>query len=233
MTTEAGLREVFEDIRKTLMAHSEIGLDAPRLSRSSREYLDAGVSRPRSLEALRAAVGDCTRCKLHRKRTHLVFGEGSPRASLVFVGEGPGKDEDLAGRPFVGEAGRLLDKIIEAMGLTREAVYICNVVKCRPPQNRDPEGDEVARCLPFLEHQIRIIGPQVICALGRVACQALLEKDFKIRAGRGKWRAYMGIPVMPTYHPAYLLRYPSEKRAVWEDVKEIMRYLGLEHKRGA
>ena len=226
------MREIFGDIKNTLMAHSETGLDAPLLSRASREYLETGISRPDSLEALRAAIGDCTRCKLHLKRTHLVFGEGSPQARLVFVGEGPGRDEDLAGRPFVGEAGRLLDKIIKAMGLTREAVYICNVVKCRPPQNRDPEGDEVARCLPFLEQQIQIIRPEVICCLGRVACQSLLADDFKIKSGRGKWHSYLGIPVMPTFHPAYLLRYPSEKRQVWEDVKMIMKHLGLEVKSG-
>jgi len=232
MKAETGLREIFDHIKHTLTAHSEIGLDAPPLSAESREYLETGISHVQGLEALRAEIGDCRRCKLHHKRTHLVFGEGSPGARLVFVGEGPGKEEDVAGRPFVGEAGKLLDRIIKAMGLTRKAVYICNVVKCRPPKNRDPEGDEVGQCLPFLEQQIQIIRPEVICCLGRVACQSLLADDFKIKSGRGKWHSYLGIPVMPTFHPAYLLRYPSEKRQVWEDVKKIMKHLGLEVKSG-
>lgn len=224
------IREVFGQIKTTLRAQAEIGLETPPLSSASLEYMGRGPAHPQSLEALREYIGDCERCKLHFSRNQLVFGEGDTRARLVFVGEGPGRDEDRAGRPFVGEAGKLLDKIIKAMGLTRGEVYICNVVKCRPPKNRDPEGDEVTQCLSFLAQQIQIIRPEVICCLGRVACQALLASDFKIRSGRGKWHAYIGIPVMPTYHPAYLLRYPSEKRQVWEDVKEIMKQLGLEVK---
>jgi DNA polymerase len=185
-----------------------------------------------SLEALRAFIGDCRRCKLHKGRNQLVFGEGSPRARIVFVGEGPGRDEDREGRPFVGEAGRLLTRIIEkGMGLPREEVYICNVVKCRPPRNRDPERDEIDTCLPFLKRQLAIIAPEVICVLGRVAGEALLGPDFRISRRRGQWHAYMGIPLMPTYHPAYLLRNPSAKRPVWEDVKGMMERLGLEVKR--
>ncbi len=222
--------EVLGQIKTALTAQAEIGLEPPPLSPSSLAYL--GNRPTRTLESLREYIGDCERCKLHLSRNQLVFGEGDPRARIVFVGEGPGRDEDLAGRPFVGEAGKLLDRIIKAMGLTRGTVYICNVVKCRPPKNRDPEGDEVAQCLSFLEQQIQIIRPEVICCLGRVACQALLAGDFKIRSGRGKWHSYMGIPVMPTFHPAYLLRNPSEKRLVWEDIKEIMKYLGLEVKSG-
>jgi DNA polymerase len=226
------MAEILGQARATLAAQAEIGLETPPLSPSSLEYLGSGSVPPQSLDALRETIGDCQRCKLHLGRNNLVFGEGDPRARLVFVGEGPGRDEDLAGRPFVGEAGKLLEKIIKAMGLERGEVYICNVVKCRPPKNRDPEGDEVARCLPFLEQQIRIIRPEVICCLGRVACQSLLADDFKIKSGRGKWHSYLGIPVMPTFHPAYLLRYPSEKRQVWEDVKKIMKHLGLEVKGG-
>ena len=161
----------------------------------------------------------------------MVFGEGNPKARLVFVGEGPGFDEDREGRPFVGKSGQLLTRIIEnGMGLTRDAVYICNVVKCRPPGNRDPNPDEIKVCLPFLKAQLSIIGPDVICALGRVACQALMGGDFKITRHRGKWRIYEGIPLMPTFHPAYLLRNAAAKRPVWDDVKSIMGKLGLEVK---
>ena len=186
---------------------------------------------PVSLENLKKHIGNCQRCKLHQSRTHLVYGEGSPAAKLVFVGEGPGYDEDVAGRPFVGKSGKLLTKIIEkGMRLTREEVYICNVVKCHPPENRDPEKDEVEACAPFLKKQLQIISPQVICCLGRVACQALLGSGFKITLERGKWRSYEEIPLMPTFHPAYLLRNPSAKRQVWEDVKMIMKRIGLEVK---
>ncbi|MBW2616637.1 MAG: uracil-DNA glycosylase, partial [Deltaproteobacteria bacterium] len=164
------------------------------------------------------------------------FGEGAPRARLVFVGEGPGRDEDRVGRPFVGEAGELLTDIIEkGMGLTREDVYICNVVKCRPPEHRDPERDEIEACLPFLKQQLRIIRPEVICTLGRISSQELLEKGIKITQDRGKWHSFMDIPVMPTYHPAYIKRNPSRERElkghVWKDIQEIMKHLGLEVKR--
>jgi len=176
-------------------------------------------------------LGDCQRCGLHTGRTNLVFGEGNEKARLVFVGEGPGFDEDQEGRPFVGKSGQLLTRIIEkGMGLTRNDVYICNVVKCRPPGNRDPNPDESSVCLPFLKAQLDIIGPEVICALGRVACQALLGSGFRITRDRGHWRTYNDIPLMPTFHPAYLLRNPAAKRPVWDDVKSIMGKLGLEVK---
>jgi len=181
-----------------------------------------------SLEDLRGFIGDCIRCPLHKDRNNLVFGEGSPEARLVFVGEGPGREEDLADRPFVGEAGKLLTKIIGAMGLTRESVYIANVVKCRPPKNRDPEADEIQTCLPFLKMQLNLIKPEVICTLGRIAAQSLLGSEFTITPERGKWRSFMDIPLMPTFHPAYLLRHSSSKRQVWEDVKKIMKHMGLE-----
>jgi uracil-DNA glycosylase len=183
------------------------------------------------LEDLRRRIGDCQRCKLSASRTRLVFGEGSPRATVVFVGEGPGHDEDMAGRPFVGESGKLLTRIIEnGMGLSRQDVYICNVVKCHPPRNRDPEADEVTACIAFLKEQLRIIHPEVICTLGRVAAQSLLGKGFRITEERGQWRTYEGIPLMPTFHPAYLLRNGSAKREVWEDIKQIMKRIGLEVK---
>jgi len=224
-------REIIGHLKKRMMANMEMGLDPPTLSPSTLNYLQTGSSHLGSLKDLRGHLGDCKRCKLCHARSNLVFGEGAHEARLVFVGEGPGREEDLEGKPFVGEAGRLLDRIITAMGLTREAVYICNVVKCRPPDNRDPESDEIEACIPFLKRQLALIRPEVICALGRVAVQALLGKNFKITRERGKWLSFMDIPLMPTYHPAYLLRNPSAKRQVWGDVQEIMKRMGLEVKK--
>ena len=179
---------------------------------------------------LKAAIGECRRCGLAAKRKHVVFGSGSPCARVMFIGEGPGKDEDLQGQPFVGAAGELLTKIIVAMGLKRQEVYIANVVKCRPPGNRDPEPDEVETCIEFLKKQIEIIAPSVIIALGRVAAQSLFETEEKIGSLRGKFRQFHGIPVMPTYHPAYLLRYPKAKETVWKDVQQVMAMLELKKK---
>jgi DNA polymerase len=213
-------REIVSHLRKLMVANMEMGLETPRLSTSTLNYLSSRPSGFASLEDLRKYLGDCKRCKLGYGRTNLVFGEGSPEARLVFVGEGPGREEDQAGHPFVGEAGRLLTKIIKAMGLSRDEVYICNVVKCRPPKNRDPEEDEVESCLPFLQAQLDLIRPQVICTLGRIAAQ-------------GRWHSFMDIPLMPTYHPAYLLRNPSAKRQVWDDIQKIMRHMGLEVKKDA
>lgn len=244
MESEREIREILHHAKRRLMAHAALGFGplpvaGPVLRILSRDTPTWTAGTPASgrlqglntLEALRAYIGDCCRCKLHRGRTQLVFGEGSSKAKLVFAGEGPGREEDMEGRPFVGDAGRLLTRIIEAMGLRRDEVYICNVVKCRPPDNRDPEKDEVDTCIPFLKQQLRIIQPEVICGLGRVACSGLLGEGFKITAERGKWHEYMGIPLMPTFHPAYLLRYPSAKRQVWQDVQEIMKRLGLEIKK--
>jgi len=224
------LKEIVGQLKSLLVSHREMGLEPPFLSQAALDYLDSDPLPVDSLTGLREVLGDCKRCKLHLGRTNLVFGEGATKASLVFVGEGPGRDEDLQGRPFVGEAGGLLTKIIKAMGLTRESVYICNVVKCRPPHNRDPEPDEIAACIPFLERQIRLISPKVICTLGRVAAQGLLGQEFKITRQRGEWYSFKDIPLMPTYHPAYLLRNQAAKRDVWEDVKKIMQRLGLEVK---
>jgi uracil-DNA glycosylase len=178
---------------------------------------------PAELEEVRADLGDCNRCKLHRTRQHIVFGVGSPQAALAFVGEAPGADEDAQGEPFVGAAGQLLTKMINAMGWRREEVYIMNILKCRPPGNRNPEADEIAECEPFLIRQLAAIRPQMIVALGKFAAQCLLRKsDTPIGALRGKFHAYQGIPVMPTYHPAYLLRTPSAKRQVWDDLQLVM-----------
>jgi uracil-DNA glycosylase family 4 len=173
-----------------------------------------------ALAAIRADIGDCTRCKLHTLgRTQVVFGVGNPNADLMFVGEAPGGDEDIQGMPFVGRAGQLLTKIIEAIGLTRDDVYIANVIKCRPPQNRNPEPDEVETCEPFLFRQIDTIQPKVIVALGKFAAQALLRTDAPISRLRGRVFDYRGAKLIPTFHPAYLLRNPSSKREVWEDMK--------------
>jgi uracil-DNA glycosylase len=176
---------------------------------------------PMSLESIRAEMGDCRRCGLHAKRTQIVFGTGTPRAKLVFVGEAPGRDEDLQGAPFVGAAGQLLTKIIQAIQLTREEVYITNIIKCRPPGNRNPAPGEISACEPFLIRQLQTIRPKLICALGTFAAQTLLKTDERISALRGRFHAYQGIPLMPTYHPAFLLRNPERKRDVWEDVKKI------------
>jgi DNA polymerase len=180
---------------------------------------------PTTLQMIRDELGDCTRCKLHDKRTNIVYGVGNPDAPLVFVGEAPGADEDRTGEPFVGAAGQLLTKMIEAMGLGRQDVYICNILKCRPPGNRNPEPDEIEQCEPFLKKQLAAIRPRMIVALGKFAAQCLLRSDAPISRLRGSWKEYEGIPLMPTYHPAFLLRTPSAKREVWADLQEVMREL--------
>jgi uracil-DNA glycosylase family 4 len=190
------------------------------------QYEEPGVAGD-SMLSLREKMLDCRRCGLCRVRTNVVFGEGNPSSEIMFIGEGPGVDEDRTGRPFVGRAGALLTRIIRAMGLEREGVYIANIVKCRPPQNRDPEPDEISQCLPYLEKQIDIIKPRVICALGRVATQVLTGETGGITSLRGRFFEYRGIRLMPTFHPAACLRQPSNKRLVWEDIKKIMIEVGL------
>lgn len=179
------------------------------------------------LDRIRDDLGQCRRCGLSAKRTHIVFGEGDPNARLVFVGEGPGFEEDRSGHPFVGPAGQLLTKIIEALKLSRDQVYICNVIKCRPPGNRNPATEEIAACRPFLERQIDAIRPEAICTLGTFAAQTLLNTQQPISKLRGRFHTYNGIRLMPTYHPAYLLRNPEQKRAVWEDMKKIAALLRI------
>jgi len=178
-----------------------------------------------ALRELREDIGDCTRCKLSRNRKNIVFGEGSPEAEVLFIGEGPGRDEDIQARPFVGEAGQLLTRMIEKMGLKRQEVYIANIVKCRPPNNREPEEDEIATCRPFVERQIEIIKPKVIVCLGKVATQSLLGMRTPISKLRGKFLDYKDIPVMPTFHPAYLLRNPKDKWLTWDDMKKVLEKL--------
>jgi DNA polymerase len=180
------------------------------------------------VEDIRAERENCRRCALCQGRHNIVFGVGHPQARLVLVGEAPGREEDEKGEPFVGEAGRLLDRILLAMGLRREDVYICNVEKCRPPGNRDPLPEEVAACEPYLRRQLAVIRPRIIVALGRFAAQTLLRDESPISRLRGTWREYHGIPLMPTYHPAYLLRNPASKREVWEDMKQVMKRLRAE-----
>ncbi len=176
-----------------------------------------------TLEDIRADLGDCQRCRLAEERRNIVFGAGDPQAKLVFVGEGPGFEEDQQGLPFVGPAGQLLTRIIRAINLDRNQVYICNVIKCRPPGNRNPDSDEINTCFPFLERQIAAIQPKLIVALGTFAAQTLLGTSTPISRLRNRFHEYDGIKVLPTYHPAYLLRNPDKKRAVWEDMKMLMR----------
>jgi len=231
----AGLRAHVESLRQS-------GVDgfpraaSPRLPAAAKSVAvvtppaPAAAAAPEfeSLARLREHIGDCQRCKLAPGRTHLVFGVGNPNAALMFVGEGPGRDEDLQGEPFVGRAGQLLTEIItKGMKLRREDVYIANVVKCRPPENRNPEADEIAACEPFLLAQIGCVRPRVIVALGKFAAQTLLRSNTPITRLRGNWHDYHGIKLMPTLHPAYLLRNPADKRLVWEDIKMVMAELGM------
>jgi uracil-DNA glycosylase len=189
-----------------------------------------GAGHHETLESIRRNLGDCKRCKLGTTRKNLVFGTGDPKARLVFVGEGPGADEDEKGEPFVGDAGRMLNRIITAMGIKREDVYICNVVKCRPPGNRNPEPDEINACAPFLLRQINSVKPEVIVALGKFAAQTLLETKEPISKLRGRFRDFHGIPLMPTYHPSYLLRSGGNSDSfwdVWEDMTQVLQLLKL------
>jgi DNA polymerase len=181
-----------------------------------------------TLEEIRAELGDCCRCGLGGSRKNLVFGVGNPRARIVFVGEAPGRDEDMQGEPFVGEAGKLLTRIIQAMGFERNEVYICNVLKCRPPGNRDPLLEEVEACGSFMLRQIKSIKPEVVVALGKFAAQTLLQSKEIISRLRGEFHDYHGIPLMPTFHPSALLRDPAKKREVWEDMQQVMKLLGKE-----
>ena len=183
--------------------------------------------KPSALKAIREDIGDCTRCRLHKGRTNIVFGVGNVNTDLMFVGEGPGADEDAQGEPFVGRAGQLLNNMITAMGLKREDVYIGNVVKCRPPGNRTPEKDECDTCLPFLMRQIEVIQPKVIVALGAVAAKNLLAINDSMANLRGRWYDFKGSKLAVTYHPAYLLRDPRQKKEAWKDLQMVMKYLGL------
>jgi DNA polymerase len=234
-----------DQLKAHLQFYEELGVDGMRLDREWRKRphaVDAArlateqpqevqavrlfSSASEALQAIREDIGDCTRCKLHTLgRTQIVFGVGNPNADLMFVGEAPGADEDIQGEPFVGRAGQLLTKIIEAIGMKREDVYIANVIKCRPPGNRNPEPDEVEQCEQFMFRQVDTIKPKVIVALGKFAAQALLRTNDPITRLRGREYKYRGAVLMPTYHPAYLLRTPSAKREVWEDMKRVREIL--------
>jgi len=220
------LQELVVDLETWLRFQRRLGgVGAPRPEEPQPRAKQAPPAGRATLTEIRHELGDCQRCTLAQGRTHIVFGEGSPQARLLFVGEGPGEEEDLSARPFVGEAGQLLNRIIAKMGLVREEVYIANIVKCRPPQNRDPQPEEIATCLPFLEKQIRSIRPRVIVTLGKVATQALLGVGGPITKMRGNWQKYQGIRVMPTFHPSYLLRFPKERHKTWSDMQQVMEYL--------
>lgn len=226
MQSRDNVQAFLENLRQSLKFFSERGLAGYDCSESMRKRIaawsHAPMPEPETLPNVREAMGDCRRCGLHRMRNHIVFGSGNPKARLVFVGEGPGRDEDIKGEPFVGAAGELLTKIIQAIRLTREQVYICNIVKCRPPRNRDPEPDEIQACLPFLKRQIQTIRPRFIVTLGSVAARTLLETDQSVSRLRGRFHDFDGIQLLATYHPAYLLRNPAKKRDVWEDMKRLM-----------
>jgi DNA polymerase len=224
--------EVIGEIQETLRILARSGWRGFDCSQSHLQMLDRWGTPPKdapeTLEDIRRDLGDCRRCKLKAGRTHIVFGEGDPGARLVFVGEGPGFEEDQQGRPFVGAAGQLLTKIIAAIGLDREQVYICNIIKCRPPGNRNPETDEIEACAPFVRRQLRAISPEFVCTLGTFATRTLLQTDKPISRLRGRFHEMAeGIRVLPTYHPAYLLRNPERKRDVWEDMKLLMQAMGL------
>ena len=229
MIQETG--EIIKDLRSYLEYMKGLGIEELPVSEGPKKVPHTPSVLPRAnftLEEVRKELGDCRRCKLHRTRRNLVFGEGDEKAKLMFIGEGPGYDEDVQGRPFVGRAGQLLTRIIQSIKLQREEVYITNVIKCRPPQNRNPDADEIRSCEPFLFRQIRVIRPRVICALGTFAAQTLLKSTGKITALRGKSYEVEGIRIVPTYHPAFLLRNPDKKKEAWEDMKRVLDLLRTE-----
>jgi len=218
-----GVRNVTKDATKKIVQNEDATPDSNFL-----ETLNKSDNNFKDLDEVKAYVGDCKKCRLHELRKTIVFGEGDPGAKLMFIGEGPGQDEDETGRPFVGRAGQLLTKIIEAMGLKREDVYIANIVKCRPPGNRTPADDEIIACSPYLMEQISVIKPKIIVSLGAPATCTLFNKKIKISGVRGKfydWRD--GVKLMPTFHPAYLLRNPIDKKLVWDDMKKVMELLNV------
>jgi uracil-DNA glycosylase len=226
------LAELTRALRRNLAHHAAGGAWAASGALTARAVVEI---RPSKLEVIRAELGECTRCKLHETRKSIVFGVGDPDSPLMFVGEGPGEQEDKRGEPFVGPAGELLDKMIEAMGWSRDSVYINNIVLCRPPGNRNPQPDEVAACKPFLEARIGAVAPRIIVALGRPAANTLLGIDAPISSLRGRFHDRNGIQVMPTFHPAYLLREPDRKRDAWADLKLVMAELarlGIQPPRG-
>jgi len=225
-------KDILRDAKRMLEYYQALGFD--RLPVSTKAFLNTGVvssgAKYERLQAVRAEIGDCQRCKLSKGRENIVFGVGNAEARLMFIGEAPGKDEDIQGEPFVGEAGMLLTRLIEKMGFKREDVYIANIIKCRPPLNRDPEEDEISTCRPFLDKQIEIIAPEFIITLGRIALMTLMNNNkIRITAARGNFFEYKGIPVMPTFHPAYLLRNPKDKWLTWSDVQKVLERMESTH----
>jgi uracil-DNA glycosylase family 4 len=232
----AELAHLARQLRVQLVRHAAAGTWAAPAGATARgEMPEAPVSTRVTLPQIRADLGECTRCKLHSTRQNIVFGVGAEDAPLMFVGEAPGEQEDKRGEPFVGKAGELLDKMIEAMGWSRKSVYIANILMCRPPGNRNPQPDEVEQCKPFLDAKIRTIAPRIIVALGRPSANTLLGTDAPISTLRGKFHDRHGVKVMPTFHPAYLLREPAKKREAWADLKLVMaelERLGIHPPRG-
>lgn len=227
------IRDILLLTRDALLYYQSLGFDKVPLETHNIQWSNRLTkNREVDLLALREEIGDCKRCKLSKQRKNIVFGEGSPEASLMFIGEAPGSEEDIQGRPFVGEAGQLLTRLIQKMGFKREEVYIANIVKCRPPSNRDPEEDEIEACFPFLIKQVEIISPSIIVSLGRISAWTLLKTKISITKLRGRFYEYEGIPLMPTFHPAYLLRNPKDKWLVWSDMQQVLERLKRgQHKR--
>ena len=224
--------DIFEDIKTVLQFYEALGFESLPIEikitgRTPAENSQMVKNKEPALLTLREEIGDCRRCRLSEKRTSIVFGEGDPNAKLMFIGEAPGREEDLQARPFVGDAGVLLTRLIEKMGFSRKDVYIANVVKCRPPLNRDPEPDEIEKCRGFIERQIEIIQPDVIMSLGRIAASVLIgDAKLRITPIRGKLFHYKKIPLIPTFHPAYLIRNPKDKWLTWSDARKVLELLG-------
>ena len=210
------MQDIIKSIRSYLEMEKESGIEG---------YLFSSKGKKTELAIVEGRAAQCQMCPLSKARKNVVFGDGSRSAKLMFIGEAPGHEEDKEGKPFVGEAGTLLTKIIEAMGLKREDVYICNILKCRPPNNRNPLPEETSKCIDYLYAQIEYIKPEILCGLGKVATQTLLDTKISISRLRGEWHEFRGIRFMPTYHPAYLLRNPRDKKLVWQDMKKIMEKL--------
>lgn len=224
---------IMHEIKRALEFYEALGYEKLPIRMEACSGIQVDGDRGKALRHLREKIGDCQKCRLANKRTHIVFGEGNPDARLMFIGEAPGREEDLQARPFVGEAGTLLTRLIEKMGLKREDVYIANVVKCRPPMNRDPEKDEIEQCRGFLERQIDIIRPDVIMSLGRIAVFTLTGNDkLKITAIHGRVFDYKGIPLVPTFHPAYLIRNPKDKWLTWNDAQKVLDLLEDGYRKG-
>ncbi len=220
------MAKIVQEIKNAVEFYQALGYERMPVRLRADGRRPVSGNKEAAMALLREEIGDCTKCKLSQKRTHIVFGEGNPDARLMFIGEAPGREEDVQARPFVGEAGMLLTRLIEKMGLKREEVYIANIVKCRPPMNRDPEKDEIQQCREFLERQIDIIRPDIIMSLGRIAASALMGNEkLKITAIRGKIFDYRGIPLVPTFHPAYLMRNPKDKWLTWNDAQKVLERL--------